>query len=338
MTDSFIQIHSLIYSTDRIWIALFSIILVSFFGFVFGPLSGRALPFFWQFMHVLFTNLGKKLYKTERPISDLIFRGTLLTLFAVVISLGCGYLARALSMMFPFWGMTEALLLSCLLASGSVWHIFIHLYEALKDKESGTGGYYSIAVSSNADLNSTDQYGISRTAIGFVVRSFEKAIVAPVFWYVIGGLPVAFAYAGLAYLSWEIGKDGHSKGFGRVVNIFERILGFIPHLLTTIFIALASLFTPTAWFTKALGSLFMKVGRSPYAEGGLPLSCVAFALEISLGGPVQDLSGSTLKRVWVGPKDASAQLDTVYIKRCLYLIAVAHLLFFVALLSSLLLV
>ncbi len=336
MSEVFVQIQNLIYITDRVWMALFSIIFVIFFGFLTGPVKGRALPLFWQVMHVLFTNLGKRLYKTERSVSDLVFRGMLLTLFAFVISLGCGYLARAVSVVLPFWGVTEVFFLSCLLTSGTVFRVLLKLHETLKTGSAGKGAYYSLALSTNTNLNSVDDFGITRAGMGFAARSFDKALVGPVFWYVIGGLPLAFVYAGLAYLSWEIGKDGHTKGFGKTVNILEKLFGFLPHVFAGLFLALACVFTPTAWLIRALGGFWSGQGRAPYYEGGYPLSVMAYGLGVSLGGPVTDLSGTSLRRRWVGPKNATAQLESGHLKRTLYMLAMANLLFWLFLLGGLL--
>ena len=76
----------------------------------------------------------------------------------------------------------------------------------------------------------------------------------------------------------------------------------------------------------ALAGLVRRSGRSPYRQGGPPVTVMAHALNAVLGGPAIDLQGSAMPRRWAGPAGATAQLGPRHVKRALYLVVMAHLL------------
>lgn len=93
--------------------------------------------------------------------------------------------------------------------------------------------------------------------------------------------------------------------------------------------------TPSARLTRAVMGVFTTSGRAPYAEGGLPLTVLAHALGVSLGGPVEDSDGSVLKRAWVGAGGSSAKVEIQHLRVAIYLSIMAHILTFSALLAGL---
>ena len=71
--------------------------------------------------------------------------------------------------------------------------------------------------------------------------------------------------------------------------------------------------------TRTIRGYFSKTGHAPYAEGGLALTAFAYALGISLGGPVEDISGSVLKRAWVGASTSSAKVERKHLRQAIYM-------------------
>ena len=97
----------------------------------------------------------------------------------------------------------------------------------------------------------------------------------------------------------------------------------------------AALFTPTARLAAALRGFFHRRGHAPYPEGGVALTVTAWALGLSLGGPVRDVEGHALARRWIGPEAASARLNRSALRRVLYLSLMAHILLFACLVFAL---
>lgn len=328
------DIHARIFEPDRIPIAVCALLLVAVVGFAVGPFQSNARPLLWHVWGFLFGRLGDKLGNPQRMRADLLFRGFLLCVFAVFMAVLLGRAAEILTGIYPYYAVPEVLLLSMALSSGALWNALMRLYKVLDRPGSEKGVFFMIAQTTRTNLNSTDNFGITRAGMALAARSFDKGAVAPVLWYLIGGLPFVFAYSALAALSWRFGKDGFSKGFGETALALEKLFGAVPTFLSGFLLTAASIVTPSAGIARSIGSWFVFQNSAPYAQGGLPVSVMAYALNISLGGPVQDLGGSALKNTWVGPKGASAKVDHHHLRRGLYIVIIAHIFWVAALLGA----
>jgi adenosylcobinamide-phosphate synthase len=329
MNQLLVEIQQLLtFQTDRISVALMALLLTVVAGILTGPAMSNAVPLFWSLLAGLFGGFGRRLDKRQRKTADLILRGFFVTLPVVVLSFEIGMLARQGLGMVHFYLLPNIIILSLLLSSGAVWSALLKLRAALmKSGKTIKGAYYTISRSTRTDLSGADDYGITRAGMALAARSFDKGVVAPVFWFVVAGFPAAFTYAGLAALSWRFGRDGFTKGFGRFPLLLERLMGFIPNIIAGFLIALAGLFTPTGGITRGFMGILRMKGKAPYEEGGLPVTAMAAALHVGLGGPAVDLDGSAMQRSWAGPENATAQLGGSHLMRALYITIVAHLLF-----------
>lgn len=335
---SFDNFISHVGSADRLLTAIMATLLVAVFGLLTGPVGGNANPFLWNIIDRLFGGVARRTYNVQRSPSSLAFRGTIFALAFIVSGAAFGFGAFEIMRRLPLAGFTEPVLLSLTLTGGTVWFSLNKLYHALKEgKKLTKGSYYPIAVSTRSDLNSTDDYGIARVGIGFMAVSFDKALVAPLFWYLIGGLPLAYLYAGIAASRWALAKDGFAKGLGDTSLWLERIFGFIPYVIAGVLMTFAALFTPGAQLSRAVPGLLKSKGQASYAEGGVLVTIVAWAMKISLGGPVIDLDGSTLKKSWVGAPDATAKVDKSHLRRAIYMSVMAYILLVATLLGGIVL-
>lgn len=334
IANFFSGLHAHIFDPERLPVAVCSILLVGIVGVITGPFGGNSNPFYWRAVDFLFGPLGGKLDKTERKAADLATRGLIITITALVISALVGQFFQTLSDHYKNWLIVDILALSLVMAAGAGWHSLIRLYKGMTAKDTVKGAFYSIAVTSRINLAAADEFTITRTGIGMGARLLDKGVVAPVIWYLIAGLPAAYLYAVLAALAWRFGKEGFTKGFGASALALEKLMGFVPNVLSGIFISLAGLLTPTAGMTRSFIGLlhFGSKGRAHYHEGGAALTAMAWALKVSLGGAVQDLDGSAIKRGWCGPEGATAKLEAKHLHRGLYILVMAHLLFLAALL------
>jgi adenosylcobinamide-phosphate synthase len=111
-------------------------------------------------------------------------------------------------------------------------------------------------------------------------------------------------------------------------------MGFIPSIYAALLLTLAVSFTPTAQLHKGIAAWLGHKNRSPYEQGGFPLSALAWSLNVSLGGASQDISGSAIKGEWVGPDGATAQVGHKHLRRGIYINVIAHILFIASLLGA----
>lgn len=331
MFETLTILHAALLDPSRIPVAIAAILLTVIVGMIVGPVRANAAPFYWLIVGRPFGGLGLRLDRRQRSRSDLVFRGFIVAMFVIGFSFAIGRLADVATARYPFYRIADVILLSSLLSSGAVWFAILRLYFALKDKKPARNAYLTIAQSTRIDLSAADDFTVTRNGMALAARSFDKAVVAPIVWYLIAGLPVAFVYAGLAAMVWRFGKEGFSKGFGACAVALEKLMGVVPSVLAGILLGLAGLFTPTGGVVRGLIGLMRSRGVAHYPEGGAPVTAMAYALKVSLNGPAVDLDGSALQREWVGPAGSTAKLGAYHLGRAIYIAMMAHLLFIASL-------
>lgn len=315
------------------------IVVCAVVGMITGPLLANANPLFWNVLGGVFGGFGDKLDRKKRHYADLMFRGLILAALILALSAGISIFYREAIIFYPDYEILRTLFLATLLTAGSVWFVLLQLYFSMskgitdKKKKPSETATYSLAKTTGLTLTNSDEFGLTRAAMVLSARSFDKGMVAPCLWYLIGGFPAACIYAGLAMMSWRFGKNGLGSGFAAVPLALEKLVGFIPSMLSALFITMAASITPTAKLHKGIASWLGAKSRAPYEQGGFPVSALAWALNVSIGGPVKDNKGYPLKGEWVGPKDATAQINYKHLRRAIYINVIAHFLFIAALLG-----
>ena len=334
MLEELKSFHEDIIDPSRFPVAMVAILIVTLVGMIRGPLGGNAMPFYWHITEILFGKFGARMDKLGRKKGDLVFRGFVFTVFVVLFSFMLGKVAEFGGLIYSKWSMIEILALCLTMTSGAAMAAQGRLYRALHEKKvSQQNAYYAVARSTRTDFTSSDDYTITRIGMGLGLKAFDKGIVAPVIWYLIFGLVGAYVFAGLSAINWLFGREGYGSGFGQTITNMERLMGFIPNVVSGLFVALAGILTPTAGMTRAFIGLMKVKGRANYEEGGLPLTAAAYALNISLGGPTKSLDGYKISRNWIGPSSATAQLDAKHLHRMVYINFMAHILFLAAISS-----
>ncbi|MGH1398932.1 MAG: cobalamin biosynthesis protein [Alphaproteobacteria bacterium] len=334
MSEFITHWHDMFFDPDRIPFAIAAILVTIVVGMVSGPFigSGNANPFIWIALDKIFGGVGDRLNKTHRQRADLLFRGFIFTIVIVLLMFIAGKGIDIFIATRNAQSLFEVLALCLCISSGAVWFSLLRLYFAMEKDEVGSGAYYAISRSTRSNLSNSDDFTITRCAMNYSARSFDKSVVAPIFWYLVAGLVGVFLYTALSFLTWRFGRQGFTKGFGESANALEKLLGFVPNALSGLLITFAGLFTPTAKWHKGLLAFFGHKNRAGYAIGGAPLSALAWSLGLSLGGASQSIDGTAIKAPWVGPQGATAKNDHKHLRRAIYINVIAHVLWIVLLL------
>ena len=173
------------------------------------------------------------------------------------------------------------------------------------------------------DPSQLDEYGIARTVIESLGRNFSTNIIAPVFWYVLFGLPGLLVFKAINIMDTQIGhKDPKYQAFGFSAARIDDILNIFPSRLAGLFLCMAAAFTPTANPLKAFKIMLRDVAKHRSLNTGWSTSAMAGALDLALAGPKR-YPGRVVKDPWIG--DGSAKATHKDIRRALYLYATACL-------------
>ncbi|MEP2028336.1 MAG: adenosylcobinamide-phosphate synthase CbiB [Paracoccaceae bacterium] len=130
------------------------------------------------------------------------------------------------------------------------------------------------------DTRDMDETAIARSAIESAAENLSDGVIAPAFWFLIGGLPGLFLYKVINTADSMIGyRSPRYEEFGWAAARFDDLLNLIPARLTAVLFALPA-GQLGQWRLIAADAQFH---RSPNA--GWPEAALAQALDIALAGP-----------------------------------------------------
>lgn len=216
-------------------------------------------------------------------------RGVLVTLALLVTGLGIGWLIHAL----PDHGVVEVITLAILLAQKSLVEHVRAVATALR--RSVVEGRAAVAMIVGRDTGSMTGPDVARAAIESAAENLSDGVVAPVFWYLVLGLPGIVAYKLINTADSMIGHmTPRYREFGWASARLDDVLNLIPARLTALLIALTH-----GWVDPAPILRDAPKHRSPNA--GWPESAMAPVLNVALSGP-RSYNGVRKDYPWVWPE------------------------------------
>ena len=185
-----------------------------------------------------------------------------------------GYLIERL----PFSAIWKILIVAILLSHKSLTeHVTAVSLGLQKNLSQGRTAVAMIVGRDTANLAETD---IARSAIESAAENFSDGIIAPLFWFLIGGLPGILIYKFVNTSDSMIGyKNIQYNQFGWAAARLDDLLNWIPARLSGLLICIVH------QNNSALNIMWRdaKLHRSPNA--GWPESAMAGVLDVSISGP-----------------------------------------------------
>lgn len=145
-----------------------------------------------------------------------------------------------------------------------------------------------------------DPPAVARAAIESTAENFSDAVVAPLFWYVLLGLPGLLAYKAVNTLDSMIAhRDPRHLHFGRVAARVDDVASWVPARLAAGLLAGAALFVPGASARAAFRAAWRDAGRHRSVNAGWPEAAMAGALGFAIAGP-RRYGGRSVDDAWMG--------------------------------------
>jgi adenosylcobinamide-phosphate synthase len=221
--------------------------------------------------------------------TDLRLKGSLVTLGLLLTGLTLGWVLHRI----PDRGLLEALAVAILIAQKSLVDHVRAVATALR--RSVTEGRQAVAMIVGRDTAQMTGPDISRAAIESAAENLSDGVVAPVFWYLVLGLPGILAYKLINTADSMIGHlTPRYKDFGWASARLDDVLNLIPARLTALLIALTH-----GWLDPKPILRDAPKHRSPNA--GWPESALAPVLNVALSGP-RSYNGVRKDFPWVWPE------------------------------------
>ena len=201
-------------------------------------------------------------------------KGILFIAFMVIFLAIFGYLIERL----PFSAIWNILIVAILLSHKSLTeHVTAVSLGLQKNLSQGRTAVAMIVGRDTANLAETD---IARSAIESAAENFSDGIIAPLFWFLIGGLPGILIYKFVNTSDSMIGyKNIQYNQFGWAAARLDDLLNWIPARLSGLLICIVH------QNNSALNIMWRdaRLHRSPNA--GWPESAMAGVLDVSISGP-----------------------------------------------------
>lgn len=220
---------------------------------------------------------------TKRP-SALIARGMILTLAVVLLAIAvAGFLAGLLHWLPGGW-LIEACLVAMLLAGRG-------LYDGVRSVAVGlegglAEGREAVSHLVGRDPTTLDEAGVARAALESLAENYSDGVVAPVFWYLLFGLPGIAAYKAINTLDSMIGhRTPRYIAFGRVAARLDDTVNWIPARLAGGLMVLAAAFPPWADAKAAWQAMLRDAPKHRSMNAGWQEAALAGALGFAIAGP-----------------------------------------------------
>ncbi|MFZ5647042.1 MAG: adenosylcobinamide-phosphate synthase CbiB [Bacillota bacterium] len=162
------------------------------------------------------------------------------------------------------------------------------------------------------ETSSMDSGEVVRATVETVAENTVDGVIAPLFYALIGGAPLALAYRAVNTLDSMVGyKNDRYLHFGRFSARLDDAANYIPARICGLMLLAA------AWITgrragDALRAMIRDAGKHPSPNSGIPEAAVAGALGVRLGG-LNVYSGRQSFRQYMG--DPVYPLDPSHIRQ-----------------------
>lgn len=172
------------------------------------------------------------------------------------------------------------------------------------------------------DTDTLDEGEVTRATVETIAENTVDGIISPLFWFALGGLPLAVVYRAANTLDSMIAyKNDKYLYFGRVAARLDDVLNWIPARIGAVFFVLTACILRYDW-KNAISIIRRDAAKHPSPNGGYAEAAVAGALGIRLGG-YNSYFGKMTFRAYMG--DAVKPLQPYHIRQAIYLMYGASL-------------
>lgn len=208
----------------------------------------------------------------------------------------------------PFGFVLEGLIGTVFLAQKSLRDSVADVAKALgRSLEEGRTAVSRIVGRDTAALKEDE---VCRAAVESLAENASDGVIAPLFWFVLFGLPGIAVYKAVNTADSMVGhKTARHRAFGWASARLDDVLNFFPARLSALLFALGALLLPRARLRPALTAALRDAPAHASPNAGWPEAALAGALGFGLGGPrayhgqMLDLAPMGRGRRALGPDD-----------------------------------
>jgi adenosylcobinamide-phosphate synthase len=216
----------------------------------------------------------------------------------------------------PFGIFFVGLLASALIAQKSLHRHVADVAVAL-ETDGLDAGRSAVALIVGRDTHALDAAGVARAAIESLAENFSDAIVAPVLWMVIAGLPGAAVYKAINTADSMIGhRTQRYDAFGFAAAKLDDLINLPASRLSALLFVAAAALSKNTSAAAAWRAVWRDAARHRSPNAGYPEAAMAGALGLALAGS-RSYGGVAVEDAQMG--DGRRNADAGDIRRALAL-------------------
>ena len=225
--------------------------------------------------------MGKSISFFEKRLNkgnNITIKGAVISLLLILLSFIFTKFVIELSYLNIYIGTAvSSLLIFFCLAGKTLIHEVKMVFEALEvSLERGREQLSRIVGRDTADLSAEE---VKKAALETLAENLSDGVIAPLFWYAIGGIPAMMAYKMINTLDSMIGyKNERYIEYGSVAARIDDIANYIPARITAIFMILV------VGRINLIGFVFRFGKEHASPNSGYPEAALAGILNCKFGG------------------------------------------------------
>lgn len=269
-------------------------------------------------------------YRADDSDNKKFVMGIMLVIITLLISYEVAAAIMLLSYQLPFsWGSAAVggLLLSFTISPNSLAKAGKGIYALLIMGEL-TEAREKVGWIVGRDTKDLDDAEIARATIETIAENTVDGIIAPLFFFVLGGVPLAVLYRAANTMDSMIGyKNEKYLYFGRGAAKLDDVLNYIPARITAMLFLFSALILGFD-YQNAYRIMQRDAAKHPSPNGGYAEATMAGALHIRLGG-MNSYFGRKSFRAYMG--DAMVLIAPQHIMAAIRMMYTATVLFIIVL-------
>jgi len=246
----------------------------------------------------LISGLEARLHRPRLGPPGQIALGTVLVAVTVVLCAIAGAAVAWLSGKSSYGWIVTGVVGSIFIAARSLHeHVAAVAHGLSQGLPEGRGAVSHIVGRDPAQL---DAAGVSRAALESLAENFSDGVVAPLFWFLLAGLPGLLAYKAINTLDSMIGhRNDHYLYFGRVAARLDDVANWPAARLAGALLCVGALLLPGASVSGAWRAMWRDAGKHGSPNAGWPEAALAGAMGLALAGP-RIYDGAITDGAWMG--------------------------------------
>ncbi len=211
--------------------------------------------------------------------------GIVAVLILIIVVGAVGLIVERELLRLPFGLLAVGLLASTLIAQRSLHRHVADVAVAL-EKRGIEAGRTAVSHIVGRDTEALDAPGVARAAIESLAENFSDAVVAPIVWMAIAGLPGAALYKAINTADSMIGhRTRRYEAFGWAAARLDDLVNLPASRLSALLLIAAAGLSKDASANGAWRAVRRDASRHRSPNAGYPEAAMAGALGLSLAGP-----------------------------------------------------